>query len=59
MCEKNNVESFNFDEMSIEEMYETKEKLKTMEADINREIESLINNWGLEVICRRRKLNMR
>jgi hypothetical protein len=44
MCEKNNVESFNFDEMSIEEMYETKEKLKTMEADINREIESLINN---------------
>lgn len=44
MCEKNNVEYFNFDEMSIEEMYETKEKLKTMEADINREIESLINN---------------
>lgn len=44
MCEKNNVESFNFDEMSIEEMYETKEKLKTMEADINRKIESLINN---------------
>lgn len=44
MCEKNNVESFNFDEMSIEEMYETKEKLKIMEADINREIESLINN---------------
>ena len=30
MCEKNNVESFNFDEMSIEEMYETKEKLKTI-----------------------------
>lgn len=44
MCEKNNVESFNLDEMSIEEMYETKEKLKTKEADINREIESLINN---------------
>ena len=44
MCEKNYFESFNFEEMSIEEINETKERLKTMEADINREIEFLINN---------------